>query len=85
MELIFNYGFSVNNMDFGYNETGLYRLPQMRGNRFYPLKKLNIIEVGKQNGYRLYRREFSVLQLKSLLHLIDPVKIYLIEDKICPF
>lgn len=85
MELLFNYGFSVKDMDFGSHSTGIYRLPKLISNRFYPLRKLPKIKGGNKMGYRCNRKFFSIKQLKSILYKIEQVKIKEIDKKDCPF
>lgn len=82
MILNFKNGFEINKMKFGYTSQGLYRLPQMMGKRFYPLKKIPIIYYGKGKkfgGYRCNRKTVSFLQIKSLIKKNKPFKIEVIK------
>lgn len=76
----YKYGFRFEGVLYGWKDKKLYRLPQMIGKRFYPLK-----ECGSwQNGNIVARKRKSHAQLKSMTHFID-VKIEQIKDNDCPF
>lgn len=84
MIINFQYGFGHKGFLFRWNEKELYRLPSENGKQYYPLKKLNLIKVGNQKGYRCKRDKLSLEQLKSKTIFIGK-KISIIQDKDCPF
>jgi hypothetical protein len=89
MILRYKYGFNFNEILYGWKESKLYRLPQMIGKRFYPLKEVPYIEQkrasGMFRGYLLYgNKRKSMEQLKSMTHYID-FEHEIIKDKDVPF
>ena len=84
----FKYGFNYKGFLFGwYNGFDqLYRLPSTVKKRSYPIKKLNIIKINKQEGYRVARAQKTILQLKELTERIDYVYVLNgVNGKDCPF
>lgn len=71
MVLVFKYGFEFDGFLYGWNNKDLYRLPSSSGNKFYGLKKLDVIKVGSGLGYRIKREKLSINQLKLLTINID--------------
>jgi len=80
MILKYKYGFEFNGVLFGWKDKELYRLPQMIGKRFYPLKKCGSYE----GGYHVCRKRKSIQQLKSMTHFIN-FEVEEIESSDCPF
>jgi len=70
---------------FGWHKKELYRLPSEIGGRYYPLKKLNPIIVGKQLGYRCKRDKLSMAKLKGITIGIACKKVTIISHKDLPF
>lgn len=84
MIINFQYGFSHKDFIFGWHKKELYRLPSENSPHYYPLKKLKLIKVGKQKGYRCKKDKLSLKQLSSKTIFIGK-KISIIQDKNCPF
>lgn len=84
MIINYKYGFKFDGILYGWKDQKLCRLPQMIGKRFYPLKELNIIDVGNQKGYNINRKKKSLNQLKDMTVFIN-YDYQLIKDKDCPF
>ena len=76
----FKYGFEHKEFIFGWHKKELYRLPSESEKRNYPMKKLSIIKVGKQDGYRIKRDKFSLGQIQKMTIFIDK-RIYPVENK----
>lgn len=81
MIIKFKYGFYHENILFGWSEKRLYRLPQMIGNRFYPLKE---VKQNKAGLYYIYDRLKSKAQLEFMAVVINQ-EVQLIRDKDLPF
>ena len=73
MIIRFKYGFKIDNTlyCFKLGTIELYRMPQMMGLKFYPLKKIPLIDVGKSKGYLVSRKRKSLKQLKDMTIFID--------------
>ena len=88
MIINYKFGFKHDDILFGFKEKKLYRLPQMIGLRFYPLKEVpkrtEIIGGSEWNGYLLRGNRKSVKQVKSMTVFIDFIH-QEINDKDCPF
>ena len=88
MIIKYRYGFKINDILYGWSNKKLYRLPQMIGLRFYPLKEIPLKteqrKTGKFEGYLLRGNRKSLAQLKSLTHYINK-EVEIIKDKDCPF
>lgn len=69
-----------NGILFGWKDKQLYRLPQMIGLRFYPLKKCGTWD----KGYIVARKRKSIKQLEAMTIFIN-FEHQLIKDKDCPF
>ena len=88
--MIVNYvfGFKFDGILYGFKEKKLFRLPQMIGLRFYPLKEVPLREeiIGKSewNGYLLRGKRKSFAQIKSMTVFINET-IEEVEDSDCPF
>ena len=82
------YGFKINDVIYGFKEKKLFRLPQMIGLRFYPLKEVPLRKeiIGKSSweGYLLRGQRKSLSQIKSLTVFINK-EIEEINDSDCPF
>lgn len=76
----FKYGFSFKDILFGWKNKKLYRLPQMIGERFYPLKKCGEWE----DGFIVGRMRKSNKQLKDMTIFIN-FEYQDIKDEDCPF
>jgi len=80
MIIRYKYGFDFNGIIYGWKNKKLYRLPQMIGKRYYPLK-----ECGKWvNGYIVGRMRKSHAQLEYMTNFIN-YEHQQIKDKDCPF
>ena len=77
MIIRFKYGFKIDNTlyCFKLGTIELYRMPQMIGKRFYPLKKLDMrdetINGVDWKGYLVSRKRKSLKQLKDMTIFID--------------
>lgn len=78
------YGFKFEGILYGWKDKKLSRLPQTIGKRFYPLKELELIQVGKQKGYLVGCKRKSIKQLKDMTVFIN-FEYQTISDKDCPF
>ena len=67
----FKYGFEHKGMKYGWKDKILYRLPSFVNKRSYGLKKLKLIDVGKQKGYNVARDKKSLKTLKEMTERID--------------
>ena len=65
MIISFKYGFEHDDFIFGWHKKELYRLPILVKGRKYGLKKLSLINVGRQQGYRVKRQKLSIEQLRQ--------------------
>ncbi len=90
MIIEYKYGFKHNNVLYGWQKPKrLFRLPQMIGKRFYPLKELElrkeVIGGSDWEGFLLYgksRKSFN--QCKSMSVFINFVDEEFVGDD-CPF
>lgn len=80
----YEYGLTSECVIYGWKDKKLFRMPQMIGLRFYPLKELNIINVGNNKGYLVNQKRFSMLQLESMTGIIN-FKVEKTISKDCPF
>jgi len=84
MIINYEYGITFKGYLYGWKYKILFRLPQMIGKRFLPLKELNIIKVGNHNGYLLNQKRLSMSQLESMTGIIN-FKVDKTISKDCPF
>ena len=84
MTIKYKYGFNFNGILYAWKSKNLFRLPQMIGKRFYPLKELKIIKVGNRKGYLVGCKRKSVEQLKDMTVFIN-YEHQEIKDSDCPF
>jgi len=89
MILRYKYGFDFNGVIYGFKDKKLFRLPQMIGKSFYPLKEVKYFEQKRKSGifkgYLLYgNKRKSVAQLESMTCYIN-FEHEIIEDKSLPF
>lgn len=84
MVIKYIYGFKFDGILYGWKDKNLYRLPQTIGKRFYPLKELKEIEVGKKKGYLVGCKRKSISQLKDMTVFIN-FEYQAIKDSDCPF
>ena len=83
--ILFLYGFEHKGFLYGWYKKELYRLPSESGIKNYSLKKLEMIKVGRQKGYRCKRDKLSLVQLRDKTIFINK-KIYRVQNnKDCPF
>lgn len=83
---IFNYGFEKMGFRFGWFKKELYRLPSEINSRYYSLKKLNLIKIGKQKGYRICTKKLTISQLEKTTNLFsEPIKINNFKHEDLPF
>lgn len=82
------FGFKFNDVLYGFKDKNLYRLPQMIGKRFYPLKEVKLrketIGKSKWQGYLLRGKRKSVAQIKSMTIFINHTE-QEIKDESLPF
>lgn len=86
MTITYKYGFEYKGFIFGWKNKCLYRLPTVKNNRCYGLKKLNPIKINKHLGYRIIRDKKTISQLQELTEIIN--YIYIIngnQSKDTPF
>ena len=81
----FNYGFEYKGIRYGWKNKKLYRLPFSRGGRNYPMKELNVIQIGASLGYRVARDQKSIKQLQMLTKPVDWTEGVLSGIPDCPF
>jgi hypothetical protein len=81
MIIRYTYGFEYNGILYGWKEKELYRLPQMIGKRFYPLRKCGEWD---DKGYYLGADRKSFAQLKSMTVFINQ-EVHEIESSDVPF
>lgn len=87
MIINYKYGFDFEGILYGWKpneKLKLYRMPQMIGKRFYPLKELKLIDVGNTKGFYVGSKKKSIAQLKDMTVFIN-YKYQVISDKDCPF
>ena len=84
MMLRIKYGFSFDDMNFGWINKELFRLPSKKNKRTFCLKKLDSITIGNKVGYRIGGKRFTLEQLEEMTNFID-VEINKLKDKDCPF
>ena len=85
MIISFTYGFKHNSILYGWKSKKLYRLPQMIGKRFYPIKTLDLKKWNNDSiGYLVGSNRKSLDQLKSMTIFINQ-NINEIKDNDCPF
>jgi hypothetical protein len=71
MVRLYKYGFYYKNFNFGWYKKKLYRLPSESKKNNYPLKQMDIIPVGKKEGYRIVRDKKTIDQLMEMTELIN--------------
>ncbi len=81
MIIRYTYGFEFGGILYGWKDKELFRLPQMIGSRFYPLRKCGEWE---DKGYYLGAKRKSFSQLESMTVFINK-EVQKIESKDCPF
>jgi len=67
----FRYGFTYNNLNYGWYNKELYRFPFNKYGKYYSLYKLKLIIIGNNIGYRLSGNKKTLKQLKELTNLIN--------------
>lgn len=82
MIIKFKYGFYENDILYGWHNKHPYRLPQMIGDRYYPLKKVGVYK--DRNLFYIAGKLRSVEQLKSKTIVINQ-EVSIIEDNDVPF
>ena len=82
MILKFKYGFYEGDVLYGWHQKHPYRLPQMIGGRFYPLKKAGVYKA--RHLFYINGKLRSLAQLQSKTVVIDK-ELQLITDDDCPF
>lgn len=82
MIIKFKHGFYENEILFGWHEKHPYRLPQMIGDRFYPLKKVGVYKA--RNLFYIAGKLRSIEQLKSKTVVINQ-EITIFEGDDMPF
>jgi hypothetical protein len=71
MILNFKYGFTYKELNFGWKDKKLYRLPSTKKLTIYPLKEVPQIEVGNKKGHRVCRDKKTIEQLMELTEVIN--------------
>ena len=88
MIINYKFGFKYKKVIYGFKEKKLYRLPQMIGKRFYPLKEvaLRSENVGGSiwKGYLLIGDRKSLKQVESMTVFINETVEKVISND-CPF
>lgn len=64
--MVIKYGFEINGIEYGWKSRKLYRLPQNIGNCYHSLKEMNLIPVGKKEGYRVAGKRKTIEQLEAI-------------------
>jgi hypothetical protein len=82
MIIKFKYGFYEGDVLFGWHQKHPYRLPQIIGDRFYPLHKVGVYKA--RNLYYINGKLRSLKQLESMTVVIDK-EVQLVRDEDCPF
>ncbi len=84
---IFKAGFYIGEMAYGWSGKELYRLPSVVKNRlYYPLKKLDMVKIGNNYGYRPGGKPKTIPQLKDMTgYFASPIKVNHIKSQDTPF
>lgn len=83
MTLEITCGFEYKGFHYGWFNEELYRLPSFVGSKKYVLKKLNVIKVGKNKGYRIKRDKLTIQQIKEMT--VEMIReIHILENKDIP-
>lgn len=84
MIIKYKYGIDFDGIKYGWKDKKLFRMPQMIGKRFMPLKELALVDVGKQKGYYLNLKKKSLPQLEAMTTYIN-FEYEKVIDNDCPF
>lgn len=71
MIIKYKYGFSYKEFLFGWKDKELFRLPTVKKLRAYPLRKLDKILIGNNDGYRIVRDRKTIKQLMEITEIIN--------------
>lgn len=81
----FNFGFIINGRKFGWSEKELYSLPfETDHGHFRALKKMKLVRIGNNYGYRFLDKPRTLKQLELLTHSVC-WKIEIIQHDDLPF
>lgn len=80
MIIKYKYGFIFDGILYGWKDKKLFRLPQMIGLRFYPLKEVGMYK----SWYVVHQKKKSLIQLQAMTVLINQ-EVQFIQDSDCPF
>lgn len=67
---VITYALTHKGITYGWHNKKLYRLPCKIGLRYYCLKKLTLVPIGRKFGYRLSQKAFTTDQLKQMTCLL---------------
>ncbi len=84
MEINFNYGFTFNEVNYGWHKKQLYRLPFNRKNRSYGVKIITPVLIGSTVCFNVQRNKVTINRLKEITKKVD-WKIEEIKSDDCPF
>jgi hypothetical protein len=84
MVIYFKYGFMYKEVQYGWNNKKLYRLPYMKNNKSYGFKEIPFYCFKTTIIYNVQRTKLTINRLKIITTPID-VKIEIIESSDCPF
>ena len=82
--LQFLYGFTYKNVQYGWNNKKLYRLPYCKDNRNYSLKEIPFYCFKSTIVYNIQKTKLTINRLKGLTCKIDVSIDVCVADQ-CPF
>ena len=82
--LQFIYGFTYKNVNYGWKDKKLYKLPYLKYNRSYNLKEIPFYVFKATIVYNIQRQKLTINKLKLLTKKID-YKLEIVETNEIPF
>ena len=68
----YRYGFEYKGMNYVWGDNNqLYRVPSTIGNRNYSFRKVPLIKIGNNKGYRVMDDPKTIQQLKDITEVIN--------------
>lgn len=84
MEIVFKFGFSYKEVDYGWKDKKLYRFPYVKNKRSYGFKEVPFYIFKTTTVYNIQRTKLTINKLKFLTKPIN-YTISIIENSDCPF
>jgi len=84
MEVLFEYGFIYKEVQYGWKNKKLYRLPHVKSKRSYPLKEVPSYVFKTTTMYNIQRTKLTINRLKVLTRPIKQ-KVEIVDSEGCPF